>query len=312
VKAKAIRPVPTATIGEQVREQLETFTPSERLVARTLLAGYPIAGLESLPRLAEAAGVTGPTVLRFVRKLGYEGYPHFQRSLREEVQARIQSPLSLYSSQMLGPGDAALKESLRVFHGALDETFASVPAGEFRAVVRLLADERRRAVFTGGRFSQLIAHYLYAQLRMVRRECTLAGESFDPRVDQLIDVGPGDVVCAFDYRRYQDDTVTFARHAAARGATVVLFTDPWLSPATDVADHVLTAYPDAPSPFDSMVAAFALADAVLAAVVTRLGERGKRRLQELEATRAAAVADGSLTHTRRRKSKEGGHGRGRS
>ena len=66
------------------------MTPSERRVARTLLATYPTAGLESLPQLAEGAGVTGPTVLRFVRKIGFEGYPDFQRSLRHEVQARTE------------------------------------------------------------------------------------------------------------------------------------------------------------------------------------------------------------------------------
>ena len=54
------------------------------------------------------------------------------------------------------------------FQRALDKTFHSVPASEFQSVVRLLSDERRRIVLTGGRFSQLLAHYLYAQLRMLR------------------------------------------------------------------------------------------------------------------------------------------------
>lgn len=279
---------PPPTAGELVRDRLGTLTPSERRVARALMSTYPIAGLESMPRLAEAAGVTGPTVLRFVRKLGYEGYPDFQRSLREEVQARMESPLTLYGSQMLRPGEPVLDKSLHAFRQALDKTFASVPPAEFRAVVRLLTDERRRAFFTGGRFSQLIAHYLYRQLRMVRKGCALVGDTFDPRVDELIDIGRGDVVCVFDYRRYQADTVAFARRAAAWGAVVILFTDPWLSPAADVADHVLMSHPDSPSPFDSMLGGFALSETVLAAVVARLGERGRLRVEELEGTRQAA------------------------
>jgi len=52
------------TIGEEVRERLGEMTPSERRVARTLLATYPTAGLESLPQLAEGAGVTGPKTWR--------------------------------------------------------------------------------------------------------------------------------------------------------------------------------------------------------------------------------------------------------
>ena len=64
------------TIGEEVRERLGEMTPSERRVARTLLETYPTAGLESLPHLAEVAGVTGPTVLRFVRKIA-DALAHF-------------------------------------------------------------------------------------------------------------------------------------------------------------------------------------------------------------------------------------------
>lgn len=287
---------PPRSVSEQVRDHLETLTPSERRVARTLLAAYPIAGLESLTQLASAAEVTGPTVLRFVRKLGYDGYPSFQRALRQEVQARMESPLSLYGSQMpTGPGEEVLDQSLLAFRQALDKTFGSVSPAEFRAVVALLADERRHAVFTGGRFSQLLAHYLYAQLRMVRPNCSLVGDGFDPRIDGLIDVGKHDVVNVFDYRRYQEDTVVFARRAAERGATVIVFTDPWLSPASEVADHVLLSHPDAPSPFDSMLGAFAVTEAVLAGVVARLGDRGRARVEELETARTEAEHESFVT-----------------
>src|SRR6476619_5370908 len=93
------------TIGEEVRERLGQMTPSERRVARALLATYPSAGLESLPQLAESAGVTGPTVLRFVRKIGYDGYPDFQRSLRLEVQARTEGLYSLYETKVTAQDD---------------------------------------------------------------------------------------------------------------------------------------------------------------------------------------------------------------
>ena len=89
----------SGTIGEEIRERLGGMTPAERRVARTLLETYPTAGLKSLPRLAEGAGVTGPTVLRFVRKIGFDGYPDFQRSLRDEVQARSEGLHSLYETK---------------------------------------------------------------------------------------------------------------------------------------------------------------------------------------------------------------------
>ncbi len=46
----------------------------------------------------------------------------------------------------------------------------------------------------------------------------------------MLDVGPRDVLVAFDYRRYQHDTVRLAMIAKRQGATLIAFTDPYLSP----------------------------------------------------------------------------------
>ena len=43
----------------------------------------------------------------------------------------------------------------------------------------------------------------------------------------------------FDYRRYDAGTVAFGREAARRGADVVLFTDPYLSPLSAAATVLL-------------------------------------------------------------------------
>jgi len=41
-------------VGELVRQHLNSLSPAERKLARVLLASYPIAGLESVARFAEA------------------------------------------------------------------------------------------------------------------------------------------------------------------------------------------------------------------------------------------------------------------
>src|SRR5437762_5815128 len=86
-------------VGELVRQRLDSLSPAERRLARVLLASYPIAGLESVARFAERAGVSPPTVTRFIAKLGFRGYPEFQESLRHEVQARLRSPLARYRDE---------------------------------------------------------------------------------------------------------------------------------------------------------------------------------------------------------------------
>jgi len=271
------------TIGEEIRERLGEMTPSERRVARTLLTTYPTAGLESLPQLAEGSGVTGPTVLRFVRKIGFDGYPDFQRSLRQEVQARTEGLPSLYRTKGGSQDDDVLRQSHEAFTSALDATLTSSSLEQDLApVVALLADPKRRIWFAGGRFSQFVASYLCLQMRMLRPGCAVVGESPQRRKLDTYEISRRDVVCLFDYRRYQQDTIAAGKVAADHGAVVVVFTDPWLSPAVEHARHVLISHADSASPFDSLLGAFALTEVIAAKVVVALGDRGRTRVAELE------------------------------
>jgi len=279
------------TIGEEVRSRLGDMTPAERKVARALLATYPTAGLESLPQLAGGAGVTGPTVLRFVRKIGFDGYPAFQRSLRREVQARTEGLPSLYATKGATQDDDVLRQSQEAFVRALDATLTSKAlVEELAPVVTLLTDPKRRIWFVGGRFSQLAASYLCMQLRMLRSGCAMIGEAPDRRMLDSLEVTRRDVLCLFDYRRYQSDTIAAGRMAAERGATLVVFTDPWLSPAVEHARHVLISHADSASPFDSLLGAFALTELITAKAVAALGETGRRRVAELEDAHEIATA----------------------
>ena len=70
------------SIAVQLRADYSAFSPTERKVARVLLQQYPLAGLETVAQLAQKAAVSGPTVLRLVAKLGFDGYSAFQEALR--------------------------------------------------------------------------------------------------------------------------------------------------------------------------------------------------------------------------------------
>src|ERR1700691_341378 len=103
VKTVRIGSMPEFLVGELARQRMGALSASDRRLAQVLLAFYPVAGLESLTRFAERAGVSPATVTRFITKLGLRGYPEFQDSLREELQARLSSPLARFA--LAAPGD---------------------------------------------------------------------------------------------------------------------------------------------------------------------------------------------------------------
>jgi DNA-binding MurR/RpiR family transcriptional regulator len=279
-------------VGELVRHRFGTLSPAERKLARVLLASFPIAGLESVARFAERAGVSPPTVTRFITKLGFKGYPEFQEVIRHEVQARLSSPLARYRDEPPGRGtDSVLSESLEVSRHAVKATLDLLSHRDVEETVDLLADVRRRVMVLGGRVSGQLARYMAGQLHLLRPGVGIVESERGAPAQQLIDLRKGDVLVVFDYRRYQSDTIESARVASAQGCNVILFTDPWLSPASASARQVLVTSVDTVGPFDSLVGATAVVEAVVAAVLNRLGPKAQTRMQSLDRLRAGDVLE---------------------
>ncbi len=280
------------TLGELIHQRTEELTPAERRVARSLFATNMMAGFDTVAELAERAQVSGPTIVRFANKLGFDGYPQFQKALRHDLAERIDSPLRLYAKTPTDTRhDQVLDRVHETFVRGLETTFSNIPQSEFATVIALLADKRRPIWSTGGRFTQLCAEMLQAHLYQLRPNCHVVAYTPAGRADGLLDLGRRDVLVVFDLRRYQKDTIALTQAAKARGATIALITDAWLSPIADLADHVLTVDVEAPSPYDSMVPCIALVEALVAGVVVRLGSSTRRRISSLERLREGYTWD---------------------
>lgn len=272
-------------VRERVRGCLEELAPSERKVARCLLAAYPLAGLETITALADRAGVSGPTVTRFVAKLGFAGYRDFQQAVRGEVHAAATSPLGRHPGG-IRPADPGgiLTTTFADLGRLLDDTAHAVSVAEFDAMVRLLADTSRPVWVTGGRLTQAVAGYLHKRLHQLRPRSRFLANPPDRR-EGLVEIERRDVVVVFDVRRYDPHLAEFAQAAASNGAAVMLFTDRWLSPIAAYADRVLVAATETRSPFDSLATTVGLVEALLAALVNRLGDTARGRMARLEALR---------------------------
>ncbi|WP_186395913.1 MULTISPECIES: MurR/RpiR family transcriptional regulator [unclassified Stappia] len=274
------------SLAEEIRERLGECTATERRAALALLANYPVLGLGTVAQFASAAGVSSPTILRFAARMGCGTYAALQTRLRTELEDQLKSPLAKAKDGAqaggTGTGIGAVAEAARANIG---ETFRHLPAAELEAVVSLLSDERRTLYLLGGRFTDALARYMAAHLRILRSGVMhMAGQEGNWR-DALLDVGRRDVLVVFDIRRYQADLGRMATAAAKRGATVVLITDSWLSPIASVATHVLPARISVPSPWDSSAALMVIAETLVAGVTARDPERSERRMSALEAYR---------------------------
>jgi len=273
----------SAVVKDLLDDRKAELTPSERSLSDVLLSDYPVAGLQSITKLAEAAGVSTPTVIRLARKLGFEGYPELQTALREEASAQIKQPILKRESWPEGKRDAsAFRGFAEAVFDNLNHTIERMDPKTFKTVARCLADPKRQIVLSGGRITRSNADYFFNHLQIIRPGVSLLSQSPNVWPQYLLDMGPKSVLVIFDIRRYERDLGKLAQLAREKGAVIVLLTDQWGSPISKIADHTFNASVEVPSSWDSTLAINLIVEALIAEVQTQRWDKAKDRIEDLE------------------------------
>lgn len=270
------------TVAERMRAGFEDLTRAERQLANAMLASYPVLGLDSITAVANASGVSTPTVVRMAKKLGFAGFPEMQAALRGELEATISNPIARHDRWAPAPDTHILNRFADQVTDNLRQTLQQLGPDTFNAVVALLADRARAVHVVGGRITRTLADYFFTHLQMVRGGVVQIAPNSNTWPHYVIDMKEGDVLVAFDMRRYEQEMLRLAEMARARGAKLVLFTDQWGSPAAKQAAHSFHARIEAPSAWDSSVVTLFIVEAIIAAVQDEMWDEASARMKSLE------------------------------
>ncbi len=272
-------------IADAVRDRWSSLTKSDRMVARRLLSEYPAAGLKTLAELAAKAGVSAPSVIRFVKKLGFDSYPEFQRELHDEIQASFEQFSETPSS---GPEVGATDTEL-AYTQSIRKTVQKTLDSDVAGLATTIARTKSSVLCLGGRVSQALATIFHAHLLRLRRNVELVSTNPVERAERLMDVGRSDLVILFDFKPYDPTAASFARLAAENKATVVCFTDFEQSPVAEYAKHLVLADNRVTGDSPSLAAALCSAEIVLNEVRGKVGASGRSRSRSLSGVPDAAM-----------------------
>lgn len=271
------------TVAERMRAGFEGLTRAERQLANAMLANYPVLGLDSITAVAQASGVSTPTVVRMAKKLGFAGFPEMQAALRGELEATISNPIARHDRWA---GDAPDTHILNRFADQvmenLRQTLRQLSLESFNAVVALLSDRERTVYVVGGRITRSLADYFFTHMQVIRGGVTQIASNSNTWPHYVLDMKEGDVLIAFDVRRYEQEMLRLAEMARAKGVLLVAFTDQWGSPLAKHAAHSFHARIEAPSAWDSSVVTLFIVEAIIAAVQDARWEETRERMRSLE------------------------------
>ena len=270
------------SILHTIESGMAGFSKGQKRIANYILQNYDKAAFMTASKLGTKVGVSESTVVRFASELGYDGYPSMQRALQEMIRSRLTSTQRIQAAGDLLSGQDLLSAVVQSDMDKLRMMVGEADRKEFDRVVDKIM-EARHIYILGVRSSSYVAGYLNFYMHLLFENVTLvqsnaAGEIFE----QLLRVGPGDVMIAISFPRYSKVTMNTVKFAQDRGATIVAITDNELSPVYQMAEAALLAPSEMISFVDSMVAPLSLINALLIAVGSRMRSDVSRTFAELE------------------------------
>ena len=261
----------------KIQSELPGFSKGQKQIARFILEHYDKAAFMTASRLGVTVGVSESTVVRFATELGYDGYPHLQRALQEMIRNKLTSVQRMEVAGDRMGGRDVLQTVLHADTDMIRVTLDEIDRDAFQGAVDALMGAKRIYIL-GVRSSSALASFLGFYFNLLFENVTLVQtNSVSEIFEQVLRVGPGDVLFGISFPRYSKRTLSAMKYARDRGARVIALTDSQLSPLARVADHVLLARSDMASFVDSLVAPLSVINALIVAV-------GMSRRDEIEQT----------------------------
>ena len=272
----------TSDVLSLIRENMDGFSKRQRAIANYIMDNYDKAAFMTASRLGKTIDVSESTVVRFAAELGYDGYPEMQQALQEMIRNKLTSILRIeVSENRLGSNDvlSAVKQSdMEEIRLSLDR----VDRSSFSAAVEKIVNAKRIYIL-GLRSSTAIASFLGFYFNLLFDNVVLVHTtSVSEMFEQVLRIGPGDVMIGISFPRYSSRTVKVMQFASDRGAEVLAITDSEASPLYEIAHTALLAKSDMVSFIDSLVAPLSLVNALIVAVGRQMNTDISGTFVELE------------------------------
>lgn len=266
----------------RIHEGYPKMSKSQKLLADYIVDHYDKAVYLTASKLGEVVRVSESTVVRFAGELGYDGYPGLQRALEDMIRTRLTALQRMEVSRSRMDEDHILSSILQADIENIKETMSLVDETSFKEALDIIL--RAKTVYIlGVRSSAPLASFLGYYMNLVFDNVKLIHtNSISETFEQMLKIGPADVMIGISFPRYSKRTVKAMDFAKSRGASVIAITDSDQSPVAASAECVLKAQSNMISFVDSMVGPMSLLNALVVALSMSRQSEVKSNLESLE------------------------------
>ena len=269
-------------LRDRLTEALTSATRADKALANYMLTELANLPFETAASIAAKTQVSEPTVGRFCRTIGYEGFKDLKRSLRNDMgdgpwligdrlrdlQARTKA------------GEDQLGRGLELEMAALVAVYEAAHSAEWDIVVKRLA--KAKTVYACGfQTERGMAQIFVNQLQYLRDGVHLLDPASGNYAEVLATQDTDTALVIFEARRYSRHAQLLAADAKAAGIPVTLITDPYCDWGHDVATEIFVVPTSFNLFWESTAQMASLANLLVNGVFLELGPAVEERMNKI-------------------------------
>ncbi len=259
---------------ERIRSTLSSLAPAEQRVGKLLLADPRTFSTLPVTELADRAGVSKPTVVRFCRSMGYEGLSDFKLKLAGSLSEGVP-----FIHRNVGAQDSSNDVLVKVIDNAVTAFLkyrndaSSAQIDKAAEAIALTHKKGKRLEFFGVGNSGIVAQD--AQHKFFRLGFhTISHSDGHMQIMSASLLGPGDCLVVFSNSGRTRDLLDSCEIAKKNGATTIVVTASGSPLANAGKIHLAADHPESYEKFSPMVSRLLhlmIVDVLATAVALRIG-----------------------------------------
>ena len=268
----------------RMSDRYNKMSKSHKAIASYISEHYEQAVFMTAAKLGETLGISESTVVRFADRIGYDGYPEFQKALVECVKGKLSSIQKMDAKYGRSSQSEVLTSVITADIEKLQHTIDNLDPAAFESAVNTIL-EAETIYIMGLRSNEPLAEFLHFYLNMVRGGVVLLKTtSVSETFEQMIRIHERDCFIGISFPRYSMRTLKAMEFANDRNAKVIAVTDSTHSPMCLYSSCNLLARSDMVSIVDSLVAPLSVINALVVALCLKCPQEVRKNLEMLEET----------------------------
>jgi DNA-binding MurR/RpiR family transcriptional regulator len=207
------------------KDNAQNFSKSHKALAKFVLTNYQKVAFANIKQFAEQSGISQATIVRFVKALGFSGYPAFQKEIRRIVRADLKGNERFKISYAFREHDPIVFSSvLRKEIENLSYLQDTFDKNEFKKAISAMRDAKE-IVIVGTRSTASLGYHFWSVLKKLRTKVTRITSITMETYEYINNLDQQCLIIVIGFPRYLRELAEILSFAKEKGIRTIAITD---------------------------------------------------------------------------------------